>query len=524
MENDYTSFYTKFINHPEINAIWRKQSCVLEEVKENNSFNKFKHKLRLLWARYKVDDELDFNRVAQQLFEHDTEIFEEIKDNMLVNDFPRFKQELMEGDQFKDVFKIKESIKPDLVDTTFIKFKSEMVKLFTTENLQLDDAAVESLVEKLYKNEDNNIADFFKDTVTLKKSKQLIVKIQSNEQLKTLWASNMLVFHNVKRILKNYIEFTSGSDNDEVHIVISELFVNSENGMKLIENKCTHGKFDKIKSDFYNDAEIKSKVFREKNIITSIITPLIPPINIDDNNSELEVILNCTFGESNVLQLEDLVQAGELQYINQTLKDISEKLVDDFHRKRHTFPEFIQACLTPVMYLLKRLQTLDTFLNTLTLKYQRIRQKANNQSQETTSLSLRMLLHILLMNSDIFLRRIIVSLASRRNPVPLISPNIQNRDENERYEFIPAIIHVWNYKKPTILSFGVGPCQGKSTLLNQLFRSAFEQTTNSIYFRQTIDVDFGYCFNPERTLNIADTHGIIDKNYYTKSNHYLMDF
>jgi GTPase Era involved in 16S rRNA processing len=230
-----------------------------------------------------------------------------------------------------------------------------------------------------------------------------------------------------------------------------------------------------------------------------------------DQRDELNIVLSCVFQQSDLLELEYLVQAGELQYINQTLRNVSERLVDDFHRKRCAFPEFIQNCLTPIMYFLKRLQNLDDFMNTLTFKYQRIQQKTNHQSTETTNLSLRMLLHVLFMSSDIFLRRIIMSLVSKRNPVPLISPNIQNWNPNEQYEFMPAIIHVWDYKRPTILSFGVGPCKGKSTLLNQLFQSTFEQTVNSIYFQQTIDIDFGYCFNPERAINIADTHGIIDK-------------
>ena len=210
------------------------------------------------------------------------------------------------------------------------------------------------------------------------------------------------------------------------------------------------------------------------------------------------------------------MKAGELQYMNQTLKQISEKLVNDFQNKRWEFSEFVQNCLTPIMYLLKRLQGLDDFVRSLTFKYQKWRQKTHHRLKETTSLSLRMLLHILLMNSDIFLRRIIISLASKRNPIPFVLPNIYPKDQDVTYEFVPAIIHVWEYERPTILSFGVGPCQGKSTLLNQLFQCTFEQTVDSIYFKQTIDIDFGYCFNPERILNIADTHGFIDKKLLRK--------
>jgi GTPase SAR1 family protein len=261
-----------------------------------------------------------------------------------------------------------------------------------------------------------------------------------------------------------------------------------------------------------------SKCINEQDgtLVTQTVFNSSTTIDTGDHRNELNTVLSCVFPQSDLLQLEYLVQAGELQYINQTLRNISERLVDEFHRKRCTFPEFIQNCLTPIMYFLKRLQNLDDFMNTLTFKYQRIQQKTNHQSTETTNLSLKMLLHVLFMSSDIFLRRIIMSLVSKRNPVPLISPNIQNWNQNEQYEFMPAIIHVWDYKRPTILSFGVGSCKGKSTLLNQLFQSTFEQTVNSIYFQQTIDIDFGYCFNPERAINIADTHGTIDKKLLCK--------
>ncbi|CAF1183940.1 unnamed protein product [Adineta ricciae] len=155
-------------------------------------------------------------------------------------------------------------------------------------------------------------------------------------------------------------------------------------------------------------------------------------------------------------------------------------------------------------------------MNALTFKYQTEKYNMTNPPSDDTNLSLRMVLHVLLMSSDIFLRRIIMSLASKRNPVPFVSPAILNRDANQQHEFIPAIIHVWDHTRPTILSFGVGSCQGKSSLLNQLFKSTFEQRIDSVYFQGTIDLDFGYCFVPERLLNIADAHGTLDKQLLQK--------
>ncbi|CAF5058951.1 unnamed protein product, partial [Rotaria magnacalcarata] len=96
-----------------------------------------------------------------------------------------------------------------------------------------------------------------------------------------------------------------------------------------------------------------------------------------DKKNELNIILNCKRKQSDLYQLEDLVQAD---------------------------------CLTPIMYLLKRQQNLDDFFTSLTFKYQRMYQPSEYQLQEQANLSLRMLLHILFMNSDMFLRRIIMSL------------------------------------------------------------------------------------------------------------------
>ncbi|CAF4519333.1 unnamed protein product, partial [Rotaria socialis] len=269
-------------------------------------------------------------------------------------------------------------------------------------------------------------------------------------------------------------------------------------------------------SEFIND-ETNETIVRRADITTQMNFEYQPVTCVyRDKNNELNIILKCKRMQSNLYQLEDLVQAGELQYINQTLDDITKNLIGRLKNSNYSFPKFIQDCLTPIMYLLKRQQNLDDFFTSLTFKYQGMNQPREYQLQEQANLSLRMLLHVLFMNSDIFLRRIIMSLLSKRNPVPFVSSTIQVGNQNEQYQFIPAILHVWNYTRPTILSFGVGPCQGKSTLLNQLFQSTFEQTVDSIYFRQTIDIDFGYSFNPERTLNIADTHGTIDKELLHK--------
>jgi hypothetical protein len=271
-ENDYISFYNKFLGHSQIIDIWIGEKRSVELEGEGNLFDKFKNDLKSLWIKYKMDDELDFNRLAQQLFDEDMKALEEIKDYMLDDDFTRFKLEMMEDERFKEIWKAKKPSTFESVDNTFAEFKTEMIKLLQSENLQPDKVEMELLLQELYENKDKNIAKFFKNILIPKKIKQLIIKIQLNTKLKTMWISNMLIFATMKNILEKYITFTN--DGDEVYKIISELYVDPEHGMKLIEGKCTSENFNKIKSNLYENVEIRSKVFQLINVIT--------PRNIDD--------------------------------------------------------------------------------------------------------------------------------------------------------------------------------------------------------------------------------------------------
>ncbi|CAF1178055.1 unnamed protein product [Adineta steineri] len=172
-----------------------------------------------------------------------------------------------------------------------------MVKMLQSENCQLEQSVLEPFLQKLYENKDQNIADLFEDLLTPKKIKQLIVKLQSNEKLKSIWSSNMLIFSNIKSILAGFL----ASNVDDIYKIISELYVDSENGMKLIESKCTNELFSKIKSNLYNDPEIRCKVFHEKSINTS---------NTIDTNKEL----SCSSSNENV-QNEKIQVIKQLQKI-----------------------------------------------------------------------------------------------------------------------------------------------------------------------------------------------------------------
>ncbi|CAF1371081.1 unnamed protein product [Adineta steineri] len=236
-----------------------------------------------------------------------------------------------------------------------------------------------------------------------------------------------------------------------------------------------------------------------------------------DEYEEIVVIRRCFDKDS--LQLQHLMDAGESKYINKTLRDISEEIVNRFYSEKITFSQFIHECLVPTMFLLKRQQNLDDFMEILIFIYQK---KKREQSKldfvpKKLNLNLRTFIHILILNSDLFLCRTIMSLISKRNPVPFIEPDIEkSTNEKIQYNIIPSIIHIWNTKRPTLLSFGIDPCRGKSSLINTLFQSTFERHVNSVYFQCTIDIDFGYAFIPERPFNVADCHGQIPKDLLRK--------
>ncbi|CAF1009032.1 unnamed protein product, partial [Didymodactylos carnosus] len=131
--------------------------------------------------------------------------------------------------------------------------------------------------------------------------------------------------------------------------------------------------------------------------IESLLSP--PDTNVvasppTTNNSYIaentDVILHCI--ALNSLSLENLVEAGELLYANKTLKDIAHELVKRLSDRKSTLPNFIQECLVPIMFLLKREQNLDHFMRLLTSTFKKAKLKTIST---TFHLNLRTLLHSL---------------------------------------------------------------------------------------------------------------------------------
>ncbi|CAF1295886.1 unnamed protein product [Rotaria sordida] len=109
--------------------------------------------------------------------------------------------------------------------------------------------------------------------------------------------------------------------------------------------------------------QIKSSILNETKPISVITT------NIDEEkrNDECKIIIKC-INEDDKLKLSHLVEAGELIYIDKKLNDVIDKIINDYACQKY-FSLFINNCLIPMMYLLKRHQNLDDFIECLFQKY-----------------------------------------------------------------------------------------------------------------------------------------------------------
>ncbi|CAF3689900.1 unnamed protein product [Rotaria socialis] len=263
LTDKYASFHETFINHPQMKDIWKAKQTYAEQGLEDDLFHQFRTELHLLWKQYNFPDDLDFTSTAQRLFNKDTEVveFETIKDNLLPNNFIGFKNDFMNNEKFK---RIRQAKQQETSNSSYAKFRSEIITLFDSEGVTTEDVDHESLATSVFDNPDN-VADILdghlKSTIAPKKIRSLINKIQSNEKLKKLWNSKPTLSpkenfsSTVKSILKKH-KFTIGN----IDAIVSELCSNYDRGLHLIEDECTPEDFDKIKSDLMKCKEIQSRM------------------------------------------------------------------------------------------------------------------------------------------------------------------------------------------------------------------------------------------------------------------------
>ena len=182
------------------------------------------------------------------------------------------------------------------------------------------------------------------------------------------------------------------------------------------------------------------------------------------------------------------------------MKDVATEIVNRFKSDpKRDFNALISETVQPLMYLLKREQNLMDFIGPF--------KRSLPKEKDIPCVSQRLLIDTIMINSDRILSRRLTSLLSKRNPVPMIQPQLDLADD--KYRSISNLIHVWDYDRPVFLSFGIDQCKGKISLVNTLFSSNFESPMKDKYFSGTIDIDFGYHFAERRPINIANAHGEI---------------
>ena len=197
-----------------------------------------------------------------------------------------------------------------------------------------------------------------------------------------------------------------------------------------------------------------------------------------------------------------LNRAGEFQYSNETMTMVAKNLVKKFtSESNRDIQAFIVEVNEVVMYLLKRHQNLTDFIDSMKGELQQA------EVEDLQHISQRMLIDTIMINANRFLSQYIIYLLSRQNPIPLIQPAINIRQN--QYRSIPSIIPAWDHQRPILLSFGIGRCSDQTPLMNELFGSSFEESMEDQYFRGTVDVDFGYHTDLRRPVNIACMYGEI---------------
>jgi hypothetical protein len=168
--------------------------------------------------------------------------------------------------------------------------------------------------------------------------------------------------------------------------------------------------------------------------------------------------------------------------------------------------KFYELLFLTLLYFLKRQQNLQPLV--LQLQY----------CMKSPAISQRMLVNLLLSNSDAVLRQRITYMLGTSNPIPLNEFALESSSSPSpslcsplrppsSLHFVPEAYWILDSTKLLVFSYGVGKCKGKSTLLNELFGTSFEKSNNTPFFNGTIDYQ-----NDNMTssgITIADGHGDI---------------
>jgi hypothetical protein len=156
-----------------------------------------------------------------------------------------------------------------------------------------------------------------------------------------------------------------------------------------------------------------------------------------------------------------------------------------------------------LFYLIKRGQRLSALATTLQNKF-------SDHGMDSSEYSLRFFLNVLLVNCSPFLRQKLITLLAASNPIPLDEYTLHNST------FALALIPepYWVFEDNFyLLSYGLGTCKGKSSILNQIFGTTFEESNDTLYFSGTVDMQSDKMFIYPRNITVIDSHGTLSNQH-----------
>jgi energy-coupling factor transporter ATP-binding protein EcfA2 len=200
-----------------------------------------------------------------------------------------------------------------------------------------------------------------------------------------------------------------------------------------------------------------------------------------------------SLGEFHKVEPCALQQSSTLQMV--------QEIVEHYFLGDDSFSNQLHSVL---FYLLKRGQELTPLTTALFDIFV-------DRNIDASPYSLRMLINVLLMNCNNFLRQKVINLLSSTNSIPLTEYTLKN-DSISSHTFTPEPYWLLD-DQFLFFSYGLDYCKGKSSLLNKTFGTTFETSNDTKFFQGTIDYQGDKMFIPSRGIAVVDGHGLISDEF-----------
>jgi hypothetical protein len=197
----------------------------------------------------------------------------------------------------------------------------------------------------------------------------------------------------------------------------------------------------------------------------------------------------------------DFYKIEEWAFYGHPTKQMAKLIVEECK----DIPSFNRRLYSTFFFLIKRQQDLSPFVDALLECFA-------DYGVERDQYSLRMFINLLLSNCDKFLRPRLLHLTSTANPIPLTEIVLNQEEASFSQNFTPEAFWILE-DKFLFFSYGIDNCKGKSSIINRIFGSNFEQSNDSQFFRGTIDYERDKLFVPARDVVLADGHGRLTDSF-----------